>query len=87
MAEDSLNQEKRKKSVKRQSLYQEFLAERKELLKHKGIESEKVGHDIGFEQALLNWVRQHRVRWRKTRRRKPKVSRVYENSTPPEEPT
>ena len=36
------------------SLYQEFQAEREEILKHKWIESEKAGHDIGFELALTD---------------------------------
>ncbi|QYY36255.1 DUF4032 domain-containing protein [Ruficoccus sp. ZRK36] len=50
--------------VQRSSLYQEFLAEREEILKHKWLESEKVGHDIGFERALLDWIRNHRDNWR-----------------------
>lgn len=54
--------------AKRSSLYQEFLAERDEILKHKWLESEKVGEDIGFERALLDWIRKHRERWRQTRK-------------------
>lgn len=50
------------------SLYQEFLAEREEILRHKWIESEKLGHDIGFERALLDWIRNHRDQWRRSRR-------------------
>ena len=46
------------------ALYQEFLKEREEILKHKWLESEKVGHDIGFEKALLDWVFNHREKWR-----------------------
>ena len=42
------------------SLYQEFLAEREEILRHKWLESEKKGTDIGFEKALLDWIRHHR---------------------------
>lgn len=53
--------------AKRSSLYQEFLAERDEILRHKWLESEKVGQDIGFERALLDWIRKHRERWRKMR--------------------
>ena len=34
-------------------LYKEFLAERQEILRHKWIESEKAGYDIGFEYALF----------------------------------
>ena len=53
--------------VRNSSLYREFQAEREEILKHKWIESEKVGHDIGFEQALTDWIIKHRSKWRKSR--------------------
>jgi hypothetical protein len=53
--------------LKNSSLYREFQAEREEILKHKWIESEKAGHDIGFEQALTDWIIKHRANWRKTR--------------------
>jgi hypothetical protein len=53
------------------ALYQEFLAERSEILRHKWIESEKVGHDIGFEKALLDWIVKHRAAWRALRQHKP----------------
>ncbi len=53
--------------VRNSMLYREFLAEREEILRHKWIESEKVGHDIGFERALLDWVMRHRTSWRTTR--------------------
>ncbi len=51
------------------SLYREFLAEREEILRHKWIESEKAGYDIGFERALLDWIVKHRSNWRKARKR------------------
>ena len=38
----------------------EFLAEREEILRHKWLESEKAGHDIGFDRALLDWIVKHR---------------------------
>ncbi len=50
--------------VKNSVLYKEFLAEREEILKHKWIESEKAGKDIGFEKALLDWIVKHRSNWR-----------------------
>jgi hypothetical protein len=53
--------------LKNSSLYREFQAEREEILKHKWIESEKAGHDIGFERALTDWIVKHRANWRKTR--------------------
>ena len=34
--------------------YQEFLAEREEILRHKWLESERLGYDIGFKRALLD---------------------------------
>ena len=49
-------------------LYKEFLAEREEILRHKWIESEKAGHDIGFEKALLDWIVRFRSSWRTKRR-------------------
>ena len=39
--------------LKNSTLYREFQAEREEILKHKWIESEKAGHDIGF----IDWMR------------------------------
>ena len=54
--------------VKNSSLYREFQAEREEILRHKWIESEKVGHDIGFESALTDWIIRYRSKWRKTRK-------------------
>lgn len=55
----------------RSSLYAQWLAERDEILRHKWIESEKAGKDIGFEKALLDWTRNHRARWRSERRAQP----------------
>ena len=54
--------------VKQSSLYQEFLAEREEILKHKWLESERLGYDIGFERARLDWIRKHRESGRAARR-------------------
>lgn len=53
--------------VKNSVLYKEFLAEREEILKHKWIESEKAGSDIGFEKALLDWIVKYRSSWRNKR--------------------
>jgi len=53
--------------VKNSSLYKEFQAELDEILRHKWIESEKAGRDIGFEQALTDWIMRHRSKWRKAR--------------------
>jgi len=56
MAKHTDNQE----LLKRSSLYREFLAEREEILRHKWIESEKAGIDVGFEEALTGWMLKHR---------------------------
>jgi len=63
MTEDS----KKAQLVQNLSLYKEFQAEREEILKHKWIESEKAGHDIWFDQALVDWMVNHRQAWRKSR--------------------
>ena len=63
-----LRENKDRAVLKRSSLYREFLAEREEILKHKWLESEKLGEDIGFERALLDWIRKHRDGWRAARR-------------------
>lgn len=61
--------------LKRSSLYREFLAEREEILRHKWLESEKAGRDIGFEQALTDWIVKHRAKWRKERSAHPPENR------------
>ena len=66
-SEPGANSKSAKEFAGRSKLYQEFLAEREEILRHKWIESEKEGKDIGFERALLDWIRNHREDWRKSR--------------------
>ena len=53
--------------VKNSSLYKEFLAERAEILRHKWIESEKAGFDIGFDRALMDWIVKYRSAWHEQR--------------------
>lgn len=65
---DSEETEKKAMFADKSSLYQEFLQEREEILRHKWLESEKMGRDIGFERALLDWIRNHRDKWRQSRR-------------------
>jgi hypothetical protein len=55
--------------LRNSSLYVEFLAGREEILRHKWIESEKAGYDIGFERALLDWTIKHRSAWRQHRKK------------------
>ena len=49
------------------TLYREFSAEREEILKHKWLESEKAGYDIGFDWALTDWCVRYRRDWRAAR--------------------
>src|SRR5277367_3507019 len=69
--------------VKQSSLYQEFLAEREEILKHKWLESECLGYDIGFERALLDWIRKHREGWRAARRQTQSTAATSSGSASP----
>ncbi len=50
--------------VQNSLLYKQFASERDEILRHKWLESEKAGVDVGFEKALLSWLIQHRQAWR-----------------------
>lgn len=50
------------------SLYREFLEEREEVLKHKWLESEKKGYDVGYTAALIDWILKHRTDWRNYRK-------------------
>ena len=65
---DKVKPEEMPEFVRESALYQEYLAEREQVLKHKWLESEKAGHDIGFEQALLDWIVKHKGAWKKGRR-------------------
>ncbi len=69
-------QEDRSHFVKNSVLYKEFLAEREEILKHKWLESEKAGADIGFEKALLDWIVKHRSNWRERRIKEAKAEKT-----------
>ena len=70
MPSNNITADRNQDFAQRSSLYQEFLAEREEILRHKWIESEKKGKDIGFERALLDWIRKHRDSWRMARKSK-----------------
>lgn len=47
------------------TLYEEFLAEREEMLRQKWLMSESVGEDVGLERALVAWARDGRTQWKK----------------------
>jgi len=51
------------------SFFREIVAERDEIMRHKWIESEKAGWDIGFNQALVSWMVHHRANWRMARQK------------------
>jgi hypothetical protein len=53
--------------LEKSAFYQAHLAEVDEILRHKWIESEKAGRDIGFEKALIHWKYNHYTQWRKAR--------------------
>ena len=72
--EMTASKEDQSQFVKNSVLYKEFLAEREEILKHKWIESEKAGADIGFEMALLDWIVKHRSNWRQKRLKEARAS-------------
>lgn len=69
------SEEDQSQFVKNSVLYKEFLAERAEILKHKWIESEKAGKDIGFEKALLDWIVKHRSNWRERRKKEARTEK------------
>jgi len=52
-------------SFMKSRLYQAFCAEKTEILRHKWIESEKAGRDIGFDVALIDWMVHHHAAWRR----------------------
>ncbi len=61
--------------LEKSSLYQEFLAEREEIMRHKWLKSEEAGHDIGFDATLLDWVMNYRTDWKQERKAKPVAKR------------
>ena len=42
-------------------------SQREEIAKYKWIESEKVGHDIGWERARAEWFAKHFPDWKRGR--------------------
>ncbi len=43
------------------------LEEKEEIRRYKKKKSEKVGYDIGYDRALLEWIRYHQDKWYRTR--------------------
>ena len=54
--------------VKATSLYREYRLEIDEIDRHKWLQSEKAGHDIGWDAALFDWIMNHRAAWLRHRR-------------------
>ncbi len=50
-------------SMTKKCIYSKFIDMKNEIMKHKWIESEKAGKDIGFEKALVDWIEKHRTGW------------------------
>lgn len=57
-------------NVKETSIYQEFLAMKEEVMKHKWYESEKAGYDIGFAKAVIDWTMKFKSKWIEGRKKK-----------------
>ena len=64
---DNMDSDSKEDLRKSSPVYREFLAERDEILKHKWLESEKAGRDVGFEHALTDWIVNHRAQWKSQR--------------------
>ena len=56
--------------MKESNIYHTFLELKKEIEKHKWIESERNGSDIGFETALVDWMSKHRNGWNESIKQK-----------------
>lgn len=63
----TMAQECENRKFEESGLYQEYLAKRAEILRHKWFESEKAGYDIGFEKALMDWLVKYGAAWRASR--------------------
>ena len=60
--------EDKKLHVEALLIYKEALAQKEEVERHKWLESEKVGKDIGYDAALINWVMMHKSKWKAAQR-------------------
>ena len=61
------------------SLYKNYKDEVEEINKHKWIESEKAGYDIGWNKALIDWDQNHKLEYTKARQNR--ASDVLNDST------
>jgi hypothetical protein len=51
--------------IEQTNLYKKSMAIKDEIMKHKWLESEKVGYDVGFNLAMIDWVCKHKAAWEK----------------------
>ena len=56
-------------NVKQSAIYKEYLAMREEIDKHKWYESERVGYDVGFVWALIDWTIKFKTKWLQSRKK------------------
>ena len=47
----------------RSTFYRRQVDELQEIEKHKWLESEKAGRDVGGNRASLDWMRKYRITW------------------------
>lgn len=62
--------------ARQSSLFQEFEAEREEILRHKWLLSERAGCDVGFDAAAYDWIAKHRSGWKLAHRKKGGLSAI-----------
>ncbi len=55
--------------IKHLLLFQELRAQHEEILRHKWLQSEKAGYDIGYTAAMIDWNLKHRSGWVRHRQR------------------
>jgi hypothetical protein len=68
----------KKRNEKIDSLAAMIRSQREEIQRHRWIESEKVGYDIGLERAEREWRRQHASVWREWLRSQDLVHPIIE---------
>lgn len=49
-------------------LFRRTKEEEAEISRHKWLESEKAGHDVGLDNARASWIVKHRSKWQKNQR-------------------
>lgn len=57
-------------SLNKTRIVEEFLSENSEILRHKWIESEREGKDVGYARARVDWIIRFRSKWASSRGQK-----------------